>query len=162
MSNRTYSGLQLTSLVALRWLIGWHLLYEGIAKILNPYWTSAGFLAGSEGPLASLYLWMASAPGRLAAVDALNEWGLVLLGLGLILGVFTRTTTLLAMLLLALYYLGNPPLIGIESSVPAEGSYLIVNKTLIELAALGVLLVFPTGGLVGLDAIWSKGNGEGR
>jgi len=162
MSNRTYSGLQLTTLVALRWLIGWHLLYEGIAKILNPYWTSAGFLSGSEGPLAGLFLWMASAPGRLAAVDALNEWGLVLLGLGLILGLFTRTTTVFAMLLLALYYLGNPPWMGIESSVPAEGSYLIVNKTLIELAALGVLLAFPTGGLVGLDAIWSKGNGEAR
>ena len=43
-TDTTYSRFQLTSLVALRMLIGWHLLYEGIAKILNPYWTSAGYL----------------------------------------------------------------------------------------------------------------------
>ena len=30
-----YSTFQLTTLVALRMLIGWHFLYEGIAKILN-------------------------------------------------------------------------------------------------------------------------------
>jgi thiosulfate dehydrogenase [quinone] large subunit len=157
MSNRTYSGLQLSALVVLRWLIGWHLLYEGIAKILNPYWTSAGFLSSSQGPVSDSLLWLAAEPGRLAVVDFLNEWGLVLLGLGLILGLFTRTSTLLAMCLLAIYYIGNPPLIGVESSIPAEGSYLLVNKTLIEAAALGVLLVFPTGRLVGLDAIWGNG-----
>jgi thiosulfate dehydrogenase [quinone] large subunit len=160
MTKPVYDGWQLTSLVILRWLIGWHLLYEGIAKLLNPYWTSAGFLAGSPGPLAEQYLWLASDPGRLSVVDFLNEWGLVLLGLGLVLGAFTRTSTVLAMVLLALYYLGNPPWLGIESTIPAEGSYLIVNKTLIELAALGVLLAFPTGRLVGLDAFW--GNGEAR
>ena len=36
-----YSDFQVTTLVALRMLIGWHFCYEGIAKLLNPYWTSA-------------------------------------------------------------------------------------------------------------------------
>ena len=33
--ENNYTTLQLRSLVALRMLIGWHLLYEGIAKFLN-------------------------------------------------------------------------------------------------------------------------------
>lgn len=156
-----YSSAQLTSLVVLRWLIGWHLMYEGIAKLLNPYWTSAGFLAASDGPLSSLYVWLASSPGRLMAVDALNKWGLVLLGLALILGIFTRWATMASVLLLALYYLGNPPFVGSVSAAPVEGSYLIVNKTLIELAALVVLLWFPTGQIVGLDS-WLTRGGDNR
>ena len=33
---------------------------------------------------------------------------------------------------------------------PAEGNYFIVNKNLIEIAALGVLAFFPTGQIAGL------------
>lgn len=157
MSTARYRGLQLWSLVLLRWLIGWHLMYEGIAKLLNPYWTSAGFLTSEQGPLAGWYVWLASAPERLQWVDLANMWGLALLGGALLLGVFTRWATVLAIVLLALYYLGNVPTIGVESAIPAEGSYLIVNKTLIELAALVVLLAFPTAQIVGLDALRSRG-----
>ena len=78
--------------------------------------------------------------------------GLILIGLGLILGLFTRFSTFAGMLLLALYYLSHPPFPGLSFSVPSEGSYLIVSKTLIELAALLVLYVFPT--RIGLDAVF--------
>lgn len=161
MASTQYSNAQLTSLVALRWLIGWHLMYEGLAKFLNPYWTSAGYLAASNGPLSGLYVWLASSPARLHAVDLLNKWGLVLIGLALILGLGTRVASLLAIFLVALYYLGNLPLIGVQSPIPTEGSYLIVNKTLVELAALIVLHVFPTGHLIGLDS-WLGRKGAKR
>lgn len=153
----TLTGARLWAMVALRMLIGWHLMYEGLAKLANPYWTSAGFLADSQGPLSGLYLWLASDPGRLTTVDWLNQWGLTLIGAALILGIGTRYATPLAALLLALYYLGNPPLPGIEISAPAEGSYLIVNKTLVEFAALVVLWFFPTGHQVGFDSYVSRG-----
>ena len=55
--------------------------------------------------------------------------------------------------LLALYYLAAPPFAGLSYAMPAEGSYLIVNKVLIELAALVVLLAFPTGRWLGLDRL---------
>lgn len=158
MSTARWKGLQLWSLVLLRWLIGWHLLYEGVAKLLNPYWTSAGFLTASHGPLSGTYVWLASAPDRLRYVDLLNTWGLMILGAALLLGLFTRWATVLSILLLALYYLGNVPTVGFESAIPAEGSYLIVNKTLIELVALVVLLAFPTAHQVGLDSLRSGGN----
>ena len=159
-SDITYSRLQLTSLVALRMLVGWHLLYEGIAKILNPYWTSAGYLQAAQGPFADWFVGLATNPGRLGMVDVLNKWGLVLIGAALLIGFATRLASLCGALLLCLYYLANPPLLGLESAVPAEGSYLFVNKVLIEMVAMLVLLAFPTSHLVGLDRlkIWERSN----
>ncbi len=156
--NTPYSSFQLTALVALRMLIGWHLLYEGIAKILNPYWTSAGYLQASQGPFSDWFLGLAANPGTLGMVDALNKWGLVLIGAALLVGFGARLAALLGAVLLLLYYLANPPLLGLETSVPTEGSYLYVNKVLIEMVALLVLAAFPTSHLVGLDRlkIWER------
>ena len=72
----------------------------------------------------------------------MNMWGLTAIGLGLIVGCFTRLATLGGMCIILLYYVCTPPLIGITYSVPMEGAYLIVNKNLIEVFALGVLFVF--------------------
>jgi thiosulfate dehydrogenase [quinone] large subunit len=145
---------QLSALVILRVLIGWHFLYEGIAKILNPNWTSASFLLESKWIFAGVFHAMALNPFVLKAVDLMNMWGLTAIGLGLIAGCFTRAATVVGMLLLLLYYVCNPPLIGLTYSIPAEGSYLIVNKNLIELCALMVLFLFPTGS-IGLDRFCS-------
>lgn len=89
-------------------------------------------------------------------VDFLNTWGLIAIGAGLILGLFTRLAAYAGMGLLIMYYLNNIPLIGMEYSMPAEGNYLIVSKTLIEAAALLVLALFPTGTVFGLDIFISK------
>lgn len=154
--GHSLAGLQLWSLVALRWLVGWHFLYEGLAKMLNPYWTSAGYLASAEGPLSQAFVWMASHPGRLQAVDLTNKFLLMAIGLALLLGFGARLATLAGVVLLALYYLAHPPLLGIESGVPQEGSYLFVNKVLVEIGALVVLFAFPTAHIVGL-ARWVRG-----
>jgi thiosulfate dehydrogenase [quinone] large subunit len=37
-----------------------------------------------------------------------------------------------------------------------EGSYLLINKTLIEMVALIVLLYFPTGKVIGIDRLLFK------
>ena len=39
---------QLYGLVILRVIVGWHILYEGVAKLINPYWSSAAFLLDSK------------------------------------------------------------------------------------------------------------------
>jgi thiosulfate dehydrogenase [quinone] large subunit len=148
-----YTNLQVTALVALRILIGWHFLYEGLAKLFNPYWTSAGYLAESQWWFQGFFLSLATSPTALAVVDVLNSWGLVLIGLGLMLGCLTRSATVAGMVLLLLYYIAAPPFVGYEYTLPAEGSYLIVNKVLIELVAVSVLLAFPTGSLFGLDKV---------
>ncbi len=151
-----YSNAQLTALTALRMLIGWHFLYEGLAKIFNPKWSSVDFLMDSKGIFSGLFRSVVNNPATLKAVDFLNEWGLVLIGLALIIGLFTRYATIAGIVLLSLYYLATPPFVGLQYSIPTEGSYLIVNKTLIELAALVVLLLFPTSCIIGLDWFLKK------
>lgn len=147
--------LQQTTLVVLRILIGWHLLYEGISK-LNPNWSSISFLRESQWIMSGIAKWIISNDGVLNTVDFLNTWGLIAIGLGLIVGLCTRTAAISGALLLLIYYFNNAPIIGIEYSVPSEGNYLIVSKTLIEAAALFVLAVFPTGSIVGLDILVAR------
>ena len=144
---------QTVALVALRMLIGWHFLYEGLAKLTNPYWTSAGYLAGSQGPLGEMFSDLAANPAAVTAIDAMNAWGLTLIGLGLLFGVLARPAAIAGIVVLALYYVAAPPFPGLEYSMPAEGSYLIVNKVLIELAALLVVVAIPTSRIWGLDRL---------
>jgi thiosulfate dehydrogenase [quinone] large subunit len=143
-------------LVALRLLIGWHILYEGFSKLLIPNWSSIAFLKESKWILSGFSNWIISHPDLLKTIDILNTWGLIAIGTGLILGLFTRAAAISGALLLFIYYLNNPPLIGLEYSVPSEGSYLIISKTLIESAALIALAVFPTGYIAGLDILVSR------
>lgn len=150
-----YSGAQTVLLGALRILIGWHLLYEGLVKLWNPGWSAGAYLMDSRGALAPLFYGLAANPATLAVVDFLNVWGLILVGLGLIAGLLTRFALIGGIVLLSLYYLSHPALIGVNYAIPSEGSYLFVNKNLIEIAALAALLAFPTGRLLGLDGlIW--------
>ena len=43
-SNETLPSVLKTFLFLLRTAVGWHFLYEGIAKWYTPNWTSAGYL----------------------------------------------------------------------------------------------------------------------
>lgn len=150
-----YSRLQLSSLVILRLLIGWHFLYEGLSKLINPDWSSVGFLLDSQGSFSELFISLASNPALLKLVDFLNVWGLIAVGLGLILGVLSRYAIAGGIALLLLYYFSHPPMVGLKFSAPSEGSYLWVNKNLIEIFALWVLFMFPSSKIIGLDRfIW--------
>ena len=153
MNKGTLTTAQMATIVALRVLVGWHFLYEGVSKLTADSWSAKGYLLQSRGPLAELFRWMAADPERLAIVDQLNMWGLTLIGLGLILGGFTRLASAAGILVILLFYLCNPPFVGYFYSIPAEGSYLIVNKNLVELAALAVILVTGSGRAAGLDRI---------
>lgn len=148
-----YSSFERYVLVGLRILIGWHLLFEGFSKLLMPDWSSVSFLMESKWILKGFANWIISNSDILNIVDFLNTWGLLAIGLGLMLGLFTRVAAISGAILLFVYYLNNPPLIGLEYNVPVEGNYLIVNKTLIEAAALVVLAVLPTGSFAGIDIL---------
>ena len=140
-------------LAALRIAIGWHFLYEGVVKLWNPGWSAGSYLMDSQGPLAWLFQLMTKNAAVLSIVDFLNIWALLLVGLGLMLGAFTRLAAIGGIFLLAFYYLSHPALIGVQYAMPTEGSYLLVNKNLIELLAIAVLYAFPTGHLLGVDRL---------
>ncbi len=167
MSNGTahsYTSAQAVALVLLRTLIGWHFLYEGYYKLMLPgwgpdgkplgAWSSAGYLKAASGPLARLFQRLADA-GWTPWLDGAVKIGLLLIGLSLILGLFTRLGAWGALLLLATFYVLMIPWAGVPQP-GNEGTYLIVNKTLIEAAAVVVLLVFNTGAIAGLDLLFAR------
>lgn len=153
MEGGTLSRWPMIAITVLRVVVGWHFLYEGIAKLTSPAWSAAGFLKQARGPFAGWFRWLAAEPNLLANADLITMWGLTLVGVLLVLGLFTRLASLAGIGFILLFYLCNPPFVGYFYSIPTEGSYLIVNKNLVELCALVVILVTGSGRFAGLDRI---------
>ena len=82
---------QFYGLVTLRFLIGWHFLYEGISKLLNPYWSSAAYLLDSKWIFSGIAKTIVSNPTLLTFSDYINMWGLTLVGVSLLFGIFRDT-----------------------------------------------------------------------
>lgn len=160
---KPYTNFQATVLVILRLFIGWHFLYEGLAKLTNPYWSSAGYMSQAQWWFDETLLNLAANPSALAVVDFLNIWGLILIGLGLMLGCLARHAAIAGVALLALYYIAAPPFVDFAYSMPSEGSYLVVNKVLIEMVVLLALVAFPTSKVFGLDRFifWKRSSEHG-
>jgi uncharacterized membrane protein YphA (DoxX/SURF4 family) len=89
---------------------------------------------------------------RMDWIDFLVRWGLTLTGGCLLLGLFSRTASAVAALLLLSFFLAMPPLPGLPEAVRAEG-YPFVNKNLVEIFALLTLATTASGRWAGLDAI---------
>jgi thiosulfate dehydrogenase [quinone] large subunit len=159
VNGAVLSGAQQVSLVLLRTLIGWHFLYEGYFKLWRPAWSragvplggwsSAGYLRGASGPLAGLAHSVA-ASSWVGTIDMVVAIALLLVGLSLMLGIFTDAGCVGALVLLTIFYLSQVPTRGLHDP-GSEGAYLFVNKNLIEAGAVLVLLVFGTGRIAGLD-----------
>ena len=156
------------SLIVLRTLVGWHFAYEGYYKLIAPGWapgggriapfSAEGYLRSATGPLAGIFHSIAANPSLVHATDLIVPIALLLVGLSLMVGLFTQSGCVGAMLFLALFYASQPPLSGMPQT-GAEGAYLIVNKNLIELVAVMTVMAFRTGEIAGLDCLWRSRRG---
>jgi len=153
MEDMKLSRGPMIAITVMRVLVGWHFLYEGLTKLTAASWTSAGYLKQARGPFAELFRSLAANPNMLANADLITMWGLTIVGACLILGLLTRLASLAGIGFILMFYLATPPLVGYFYSVPSEGSYLIVNKNLVEIAALGVIFATRSGLFAGLDRI---------
>lgn len=161
------------ALVVLRIVVGWHFVYEGYYKLLVPgwskagaplaHWSASGYLKTATGPFAGFFHALGATHVTLftlggtnvtttGIVDVLVPIGLLCAGLALMLGLFTQLGAWVAFLFLTLFYVAYIPTAGVPAP-NAEGTYLIVNKTLVELAAVAVLIAFRTGEIAGLDLL---------
>lgn len=147
----TWGRTQVFWLVVLRVVIGWYFLYEGLAKAFTPGWTSYGYIMDSQGIFSELFKQLGQNAALMSFVDVVNVYGLIIVGLLLILGLFERVGYVGAITLLVLYYLSHPASLNAVYLLPPEGSYLWVNKNIVMLAAVVVLMVFPTGRRIGFD-----------
>lgn len=86
-------------------------------------------------------------------VDPLVIWGQIGLGACLLLGLFTRLSSLGAAAMLLLFYLSMPPFPGLPATDTSMGVYLYVNENLIEALALLALATTGCGRWAGLDAL---------
>lgn len=146
------------SITFFRVAIGWHFLYEGLAKLWMENWSAAGYLGNATGPFLNFYHWLANSESLMNVVDPLNIAALILVGVGLFLGLAIRTSAASGIALLLLYYFAYPPFGGsVFGSV--DGNLFIVNKNFIEALALVVLLVLKEKGY-GISALkfFQKGN----
>jgi len=158
-----FSRAQAVSLVLLRTLIGWHFLYEGYYKLALPawsatgqplgQWSAAGYLRAATGPLAGVFHSLAAS--RLVPwVDVIVPIALVIVGLSLTLGLFTRVGCWGAIGLLTLFYVAAIPTAGAPVT-GQEGTYLLVSKNLIELVGVMVVLTCHTERIAGLDLLFA-------
>lgn len=149
MNNK--KGITVWILTIVRIFAGWHFLYEGIVKLFNPNWSSASYLMESKWLFSGFFHWLISNPGRLGVIDFLNTWGLIIIGICLFVGLFTRIAALLGAGLLLMYYIASPPFV--YSSLPSTSHFYIINYNLIEAFVLIGLASLPQNYLWGLQRL---------
>lgn len=153
MDDMRLTRSAMIAIAAMRVVVGWHFLYEGIAKLTSPSWSAAGYMKVSRGPFAAFFKWIASDPQLVDKANLITMYGLTIVGVLLILGLLTRLAAIAGIGFVLLFYLCNPPFVGYFYSIPTEGSYLIVNKNVVELFALAVILLTRSGLFAGLDRL---------
>ena len=149
MESIKYSKIQTIVLVALRLVVGYHFLFEGMDKLFTPSpgWTSAGFLLQSNWLFADIFHSLVESSIILTVIDFMNIWGQILIGLGLLLGLFPTWAAYAGALLIFFYYIAIPPFVN---------SYTFIDKNLLELFAFLVLALFPTSQIIGIDLLINK------
>lgn len=139
-------GSKKFSLLILRLAMGWLMFYAGLTKILNPEWSSKGYMAGAK-ILPEIFQWL-SLSKILPFTDFLNEWGLTLIGVSLLLGFFVRISSVFGLVLMVLYYL---PLVD-PAVFPKLGHSYFVDEHIIYTLVFLVLAVFNAGRAFGIDS----------
>ena len=134
---------QKASVFLLRVGLGWMFFWAGITKVFDPAWSAAGYLQGAK-TFAGFYQRLAM-PDMLQLTNLVNEWGLTLLGLSLMLGVFVRLSSVLGAALMLLYYF---PIL--QFPYPNPHSFLIDEHIIYALSLL-VLGGLRAGRIWGLE-----------
>jgi uncharacterized membrane protein YphA (DoxX/SURF4 family) len=91
--------------------------------------------------------------GNISRLDTIVKWGLVIAGGALLLGLFTRTGSLLGVVLLLMFYLAQPPLPGALEPPGSTSHFLLINNNIIEALALLVIATSQPWTRYGLD-VW--------
>ena len=140
-------------LVATRVALGWLFFYAGITKVLNPNWSAKGYLAGAK-TFGAFYQWLLT-PHIIPFVNFINEWGLTLLGVSLILGIFVRLSSILGAVLMLLYYF---PIL--QFPYPNANSY-IVDEHIIYALILIFFAALRAGRVMGFDSFLKSSSKAG-
>ncbi|GGN09830.1 TQO small subunit DoxD [Halarchaeum nitratireducens] len=138
-----------------RLLLGWWMLHAGLAKFAflwdagaKPFAASQWLVAGTTaapGWLHGFLAWAANTPFLLAATNVAIPVGEVLIGLGVLIGAFTRLAAFFGAFLAAVFYL---------STVGYAGTY--VTGELLRIVLFAQLIAFGAGRVWGVDAVLER------
>jgi len=134
---------QKVSLFILRITLGWLYFYAGITKVLNSAWSAEGYIKGAKN-FVGMYQYFLD-PGILPIVNFMNKWGLLLLGISLIFGIFVRLSAVCGILLMLMYYF-----VILQYPHPSPQSY-IVDQHIIYIAVLLYFIAVAAGRAWGVD-----------
>lgn len=135
------------SLLAMRIGMGWILLQGGLTKLFNPSWTAAGYLSNvpAGNPFTSYWSMMAGNP----IVDQLVIWGLVLTGIALIIGAFTRLTVFSASTMMLLFWASSLEG-GLMQGFPVAHGW-VINSDIVYVILMVAAAEFGAGRILGVD-----------
>ncbi len=146
-------SIMVPATLVLRLTMGWIFIYAGFDKLLTGFSASSYLLHSTKGPLT---FWFHSLGSNQAAINVINPlvtWGEILIGMTLVLGLFTRGGIFWGSVILMMFYLSQWP----PATNPFMGYHLVYILLLTLLGALGA------GRTLGVDALaeripWVKRN----
>lgn len=127
---------------------------QSLAGVLDEYQKEGFAPPEPKEPATWVVPYLAQMNG-IERLDWLTRWGLVVMGAGLLLGLFTRLNCLAAAGFLALTYLAMPAFASLPVPPNTEGNYFLVNKNVVELVALLTLATTASGQWFGVDRLLS-------
>ncbi len=136
------------SLLLTRVALGGLMFYAGITKVTDSTWSAADYItkASNFPEFYKIFL----NPTILPIVNFLNAWGLTILGISLILGIFVRLSSFLGIVLMLLYYFaaGTFP-------HPNPSTY-IIDEQIIYALMLFFFIMIRAGRYWGFDQFLSR------
>jgi len=131
-------------ILALRLMMGLAFLQSGVDKVLSGSFGAAGYLTNAPpangSPAADLFVAMGETAWFVDFVNVAVPWGEVLIGLGLIVGAFTRLAAFWGAFMMLLFYLGN-----------WEVSHGYINGDFAYMLTFLAVAAFGAGRILGLD-----------
>ena len=133
----------------LRMAMAWTFLYAASHQVFVPGWSATGFL-GSTKTFHFLFAPL-TGPGIGPVVSFLVEYGHLLIGLSLLLGLMTRVSALAAILLMFFYWLAH-----MDFPFISDTNNFLVDEHVVYGLVLGLLIVRQAGHVWGLDGWLSR------
>ncbi len=90
-------------IATMRITMGWLFIWNGWLHIKDPSWTAVGYISKSH-IAPQFFSWLAT-PDILEWVNFLNSWGILVLGICLVIGFSTRIAASFGIIAMILYYI---------------------------------------------------------
>lgn len=137
-------------LFLLRIAMAWVFLYAASHQVFEPGWSATGFLAHTKTFHGLFVLFTGPVMGPI--VSFLVEYGHLLIGLSLLVGLATRASSIAAIALMILYWMAHMDFPFISNT-----NNFLVDEHIVYALVLGMLIVKHAGHVWGLDA-WASRN----